>query len=156
MPLFGAPAAASAAFAAISDTMRLEFEPLGIRVTLIEPGAIKTEIFEKAARASALAYKEESPELVEAYCPAIDAMRKLFLQGRADKPEIVVDAVMRALDPSAPPRARVLVGRGSAMFALLAMLPAQLRDRAVTRALGMKKPLAATARSLAKIDRPLS
>ena len=56
-PFYGPIAASKAALASLNDAMRLEFAQFGIRVFLIEPGAMRTGIFAtaKAARQAWLA-----------------------------------------------------------------------------------------------------
>ena len=52
VPFYGPIAASKAALASLNDAMRLEFAQYGVDVILIEPGAMKTEIFStsRAAR----------------------------------------------------------------------------------------------------------
>jgi NAD(P)-dependent dehydrogenase (short-subunit alcohol dehydrogenase family) len=45
VPFYGPIAASKSALASLNDAMRLEFAQFGIRVILIEPGAMKTGIF---------------------------------------------------------------------------------------------------------------
>src|ERR1700722_13809282 len=60
-PFYGPIAASKAALASLNDAMRQEFAPLGIKVVLIEPGAMKTGIFatSKAARGAWLAQRPD-------------------------------------------------------------------------------------------------
>ena len=100
-PFYGPIAASKAALASLNDAMRLEFAPLGIKVFLIEPGAMKTGIFatSKAARDAWLA---ERPDLERRYRPALAAMERAFEKSGADDPEVVVKAVMAVLSGRAP------------------------------------------------------
>ncbi len=67
-PFYGPIAASKAALASLNDAMRQEFAPLGIKVFLIEPGAMKTGIFatSKAARDAWLAQR---PDVERRYRP---------------------------------------------------------------------------------------
>jgi len=138
-PFYGPIAASKAALASINDAMRLEFAPLGIKVFLIEPGAMKTGIFatSKAARETWFA---DRPDLERRYRPALDAMERAFARSGADDPEVVVGAVMAALSGRGA-RPRAVVGRGAGAFVWLSRLPIGLRDRLVRSALGLSKAL---------------
>ena len=138
-PLYGPIAASKAALASLNDAMRQELAPLGVKVFLIEPGAMKTGIFAtaKAARETWLA---ERPELEQRYRPAFTAMERAFAKAGADDPEIVVEATMKALSRRGA-KARAVVGKGTGAFMLLSRLPVGLRDRLVRSALGLGQAL---------------
>ena len=138
-PFYGPIAASKAALASLNDAMRQEFAPLGIRVFLIEPGAMKTGIFatSKAARDAWLAQR---PDVERRYRPALAAMERAFEKAGADDPEVVVKAVMAALsERRAKPRA--VVGKGAGAFVLMSRLRIRLRDRLVRSALGLSEAL---------------
>ncbi len=137
-PFYGPIAASKAALSSLTDAMRLELAPYGVKVALIQPGAIKTGIFAtgKAMRESTLA---RSPELAEHYGPAIAAMEQAFEKSGADDPHVVVEAVLAALWGRSRPVA--VVGKGARSFVLLSHLPIRLRDRLVRSALGLSVAL---------------
>jgi NAD(P)-dependent dehydrogenase (short-subunit alcohol dehydrogenase family) len=145
-PFFGGPAAASAALAALNDAMRMEFKPFGVQVALIEPGAIRTEIFAKATSIQEAGLSGQSPEIVRMYREATRAMRDALARGHTDEPSLVVKAVMAALERRGGPKPRVLVGKGTSHFALIGKLPIALRDRILMSYLGLAKPMAAAAK----------
>jgi len=147
-PFFGPPAVASAAFAALSDAMRMEFAPFGVLVSPIEPGAIRTEIFNKLARTFDGDLLEQPKHLAQAYRPAILAAREARSRSGADVPRVVVEAIMSALNARGRPPARTLVGKGSAKIAMVGLLPTGLRDNLLMSLLGLSKPMAAVAQSL--------
>jgi NAD(P)-dependent dehydrogenase (short-subunit alcohol dehydrogenase family) len=138
-PFYGPMAASKAALASLNDAMRLEFAPLGIRVFLIEPGAMKTGIF-TTSRAARDAWLAERPDLERRYRPALAAMERAFEQSGADDPEVVVTAVMAALSGRGA-RLRAVVGKGTAALMLMSRLPIRLRDRLMKAALGLSKTL---------------
>lgn len=147
-PFFGCPAIASTAFAGLNDAMRMEFAPFGIHVTLIEPGAMRTEIFDKAARAQAAALERQPKDLVDIYAPALDAVRARFGAAPQDDPARVVDAIIRTLKKRGKPRTRILVGRGSRVLAAVGSLPHWLRDPLLMQAMGLAGPMAKAAKTL--------
>ena len=105
---FGGPYCASKfALEAISDALRLEVRPFGIRVVLIEPGPIHTRFAETAeSRAEPFAADPRSPYHAS-YANAFTLFRKETTAG-ALPPEAVARAVLRAVRRRSPP-ARVLV-----------------------------------------------
>jgi len=134
-PFYGPIAASKAALASLNDAMRLEFAPLGIKVFLIEPGAMKTGIF-ATARAARDAWLAEQPDLERRYRPALAAMDRAFEKAGADDPEVVIKAVMAALTGRGA-NLRTVVGKGTGAFLFLSRLPVRLRDRLVKSALGL-------------------
>ena len=138
-PFYGPIAASKAALASLNDAMRLEFAPLGIKVFLIEPGAMKTGIF-ATSRAARDAWLAQRPDAERRYRPALAAMESAFEKSGADDPEVVVNAVMAALSGRRP-KLRAVVGKGAGALVLMSRLPVRLRDRLVRSALGLSEAL---------------
>ena len=142
VPFFGAISASKAALASLSDAMRMEFAPFGVQVSLLEPGALQTGIFDRSA-AQLEATLRRQPGKARFYRPAIEAMQAANRKAGADRPEVVVEAVMEALT-SPRVRPRRLVGKGSGVLALLARLPTGARDGMLMDALGIRNALGAS------------
>ncbi|PTQ13281.1 hypothetical protein CLG96_03990 [Sphingomonas oleivorans] len=140
LPFFGAVAASKAALASLTETLRMECAPLGIAVTLIEPGALKTDIFRKASDAQAQSLARQPREIVALYEPAMAAARTAMAGSPVDDPDVVARAIEAAL-VDARPKLRVLAGKGTATLALLGRLPARLRDHLLLSQLGITKAL---------------
>jgi NAD(P)-dependent dehydrogenase (short-subunit alcohol dehydrogenase family) len=138
-PFYGPIAASKAAIASLSDAARLELGAFGVKVTLIEPGALR--------QAQSVAMSEQSPKTLALYQPAIKAFHEAMGKFAADDPEVVVRAALRALDDRNP-RARLLVGKGAAMMARLRMLPDAWRDRLLLNTVGVSRALKRAAASL--------
>jgi NAD(P)-dependent dehydrogenase (short-subunit alcohol dehydrogenase family) len=138
-PFYGPIAASKAALASFNEAMRLEFAPLGIRVFLIEPGAMRTGIF-ATSRAMRETWLAERPDLERRYRSAFAAMERAFEKTGADDPEVVVRAVMTALTGRGA-KLRVVVGKGTGAFVLMSRLPVRLRDRLMRSALGLSRAL---------------
>ena len=136
-PLLGPYAASKFAIEALADSLRLELKPWGISVSLIEPGAVATPIWEKSMAAGEELARQVSPEDNALYAGTIAAVQKAASHSaqRAIPAEVVAQAVAHAL--TAPqPKTRYLVGRDAKIRALLARwVPDRVRDRLIAKAL---------------------
>jgi NAD(P)-dependent dehydrogenase (short-subunit alcohol dehydrogenase family) len=137
LPFLGPYAASKHALEAIADSLRVELRPFGIRVSIVEPGTIKTAIWTRsAARADELIATLPDNRLDELYGDRIDAFRRIAMQrGNAGAPaETVASVVVDALTATRP-RSRYLVGRDAKLRAGFERLPDRLRDRVYERVL---------------------
>jgi NAD(P)-dependent dehydrogenase (short-subunit alcohol dehydrogenase family) len=140
LPFLGAYSASKFALEAIADALRIELQPWGIQVALMEPGSIATPIWAKGEAAADAMQSKLPPVAIDAYGAAITAMRKAaqLTALRGVPPDVVAAAVEHALVARAP-RTRYLVGRDARMRAILVqLLPDRLRDRLITS--GMRLP----------------
>ncbi|HOJ93251.1 MAG TPA: SDR family oxidoreductase [Dictyoglomaceae bacterium] len=116
------------ALEALSQAMRIEVKPFGIKVTLIEPGDIRTgftssRIWTKAAKGDT-PYKERCQR-------AIESMEKSEMNGPG--PEIVVKAVAKVIESKNPP-IREVVGAEYKLIAFLRRIaPDRLIEYVVTK-----------------------
>jgi NAD(P)-dependent dehydrogenase (short-subunit alcohol dehydrogenase family) len=137
VPFNGPYAASKHAIEAIGDALRGELHSSGIAVSLVEPGSVKTPIWEKA-RATAQAV-QVPPELEREYGHVRDAFTKVIDDSarRGVPPERVAATIEQALTARRP-RARYLVGADAhGMVAAHAILPSALFDRLLRRVLGV-------------------
>ena len=127
LPLLGAYAMSKFALEAMTDSLRVELEPWGIHVAIVEPGTIKTPIWTRER-------PQPSEEALALYGARLEAFRKLAVErGTAGAPpEAVADAVEHALTADMP-RTRYLVGRDAKLRARVELLPDRLRDRVIVR-----------------------
>lgn len=130
---FLAPYAASKyAVEAFSDSLRRELRAQGVRVALIEPGAIATPLWEKSVAEGVNRVASLAPPLDEVYGPSIARFNRVL--DRTIRQAAPVDLVVRAVDHALnarSPRRRYLVGRGIGVMAWLHdRLPAWAIDRA--------------------------
>jgi NAD(P)-dependent dehydrogenase (short-subunit alcohol dehydrogenase family) len=131
MPTYGAYAGSKFALEAVSDSLRRELAPHGVRVVVVEPGGVKTEMAGRgAATANELAAGMTS-EQIQRYgglVQAIVAHSAAFTEaGRPaeDAARIIAKAVT---DPR--PRTRYTIGRDAALMTRLSrLLPDRLLDR---------------------------
>ena len=137
-PVLGAYAASKFAMEAISDAARIEYRPWGIKVCLIEPGAIATEIWQNSCDDLAGSHPEwASSPFAEFYQAELKHAGEM-IKGTAPCPEVVARAVVRAATARRP-KARYLVTIDSKVLNLLVHCPARLRDWAVTRLYGISR-----------------
>lgn len=136
---FTAPYNASKfAIEAIAESLRHELRPWGMAVSVIEPGAIKTPIWDKAAAEGDRLMAELPPEAQERYQPHIRATRRALemQQRRGIDPEKVAEAVEHAL-LAARPKTRYPVGiDAKVQSALVRLLPDRPREAIVRRFAG--------------------
>jgi NAD(P)-dependent dehydrogenase (short-subunit alcohol dehydrogenase family) len=131
VPFIGAYAASKFALEAISDSLRRELLPSGVKVIVLEPGSVRTPIWEKAIAGGSLSSYRGTP--YEALAPLV---RDQALAGveRGLDPAVVAEAVLEALTTPAP-RTRIAVVKRKLRFRLLQLAPDRLIDRASQRAL---------------------
>jgi len=131
MPGVSVYAASKHGVEAITDSLRVELEPFGVKVIAVEPGGIKTPIWEKgAARDAAMPDDAETTALRELYAPLVKLLQKLNARPGGLPPEDVGAVVIDALESSRP-KNRYLVGKDAKSLSLLGRLPVALRDRAI-------------------------
>jgi len=134
MPLMGPYSASKFALEAITDALRLEVQQWGIHVSIIEPGAIATPIWNKSAIEAAERETAIETELRALYKPVVAAVRKVV--GEASKRAISPDAVAKVVEAALTlpnPKTRYLVGTDAKLRALMAkLLPDRISDKLLT------------------------
>jgi NAD(P)-dependent dehydrogenase (short-subunit alcohol dehydrogenase family) len=136
-PFVGAYASSKFALEAASDAMRVELRSSGVKVVLVEPGAVKTPIWSRSSAASARVFDGAPPELQAAYAAMTERMTRISarMDAEGSDPETVAVAIERAL--VAPyPRARYLIGRDARIRLIVSRLPDGIRDAIVARVTG--------------------
>lgn len=137
IPLLGPYSASKYALEALTDALRMELQPWGIQVSIIEPGAIATPIWEKSAKEAEGLEASVSAEAKALYGEAVIRIREAIAQAaqRAIAPDAVVRAVHHALT-AARPRTRYLVGTDAKLRAwMVKWLPDRMQDRLLVWAL---------------------
>ncbi len=127
------------AMSALTFSLREELRPWGVQATIIEPGAIESDIWDKADASMFEIEKTLSAEALSRYRKGIDAMKRVFLRQRRHAiPALrVVEKVVIALE--APTiKARYLPGREAKMLAFLRwLLPDARLEAMIRKALGL-------------------
>jgi NAD(P)-dependent dehydrogenase (short-subunit alcohol dehydrogenase family) len=123
MPLMGPYSASKFALEAITDALRLEVKQWGIEVSIVEPGAIATPIWDKSGKGATDLEAATTPELRMLYADVITGVRKVVAEAanRAIASEAVAKAVEHALT-AARPKTRYLVGADAKFRALMVKL----------------------------------
>lgn len=128
LPCLSAYAASKFALRGASDALRLELQPLGVAVILLEIGNIKTPIWDKGLQALNARIAATAPELMDLYGPLVRCAAGVAARAPRTQPERVARTAARAL-LTPRPRARYRVGPDAWLIALLAGVPRGLRDR---------------------------
>jgi NAD(P)-dependent dehydrogenase (short-subunit alcohol dehydrogenase family) len=137
LPLMSPYNASKFALEAISDSLRREVRRFGVHVAVVEPGAIRTAIWEKGTAAADEMMQNVPPEAEELYGELVRAMRAQAdnASERALEPIEVARVVEHALTADRP-RIRYLVGRDAKLRARLAdALPDRAFDALIERTL---------------------
>jgi NAD(P)-dependent dehydrogenase (short-subunit alcohol dehydrogenase family) len=137
LPLLSPYAASKFALEAITDSLRRELRPWGMHVSIIEPAAIATPIWDKSRAANEELAKDAPPEAEELYGKLIERIRAETIElSRSGLPPIeVAKAVEHALTADKP-KTRYLIGRAAkGRAAAAALLPDRAFDALIARTL---------------------
>jgi NAD(P)-dependent dehydrogenase (short-subunit alcohol dehydrogenase family) len=135
VPMTGAYAASKFAVEALADALRLELSPWGLGVSLVQPGAVRTPIWDKGREQVASMADRFPPDALELYADGIEGVAAGIERQEEDgiAPIEVAAAVERALF-AARPRTRVAVGSDAKVAVALArVLPDRLKDVLIDR-----------------------
>jgi NAD(P)-dependent dehydrogenase (short-subunit alcohol dehydrogenase family) len=134
LPFVGPYAASKHAVEAISDSLRVELLPSGIKVVLIEPASIKTPIWDKSGKEVETLVDEIPEKGREIYKKEVKASIKFVDIAR--KNAIPVKRVVKAVDKALTkrsPKVRYLVGAEAYLMAhVLNALPRKLVDKVLS------------------------
>ena len=134
LPLVGAYNMSKFALEGMSDSLRRELRPHGVDVIVIEPGGVKTPIWQKGNELAADLLADMPPESQRLYGRMIEALRKQTVKIQTERgieAREVAEAIGTALTARRP-RARYLVGRDAKLRApTAAVLPDRVMDRLV-------------------------
>jgi NAD(P)-dependent dehydrogenase (short-subunit alcohol dehydrogenase family) len=102
-PGFGAYCATKFALEGLTETLREEVAPFGIKAMIVEPGAFRTGLFRK----DAAYFSDEMAEYEETVGPTRAYVRGEHLKQPGD-PALAARAILKALDSDEPPLRLVL------------------------------------------------
>jgi NAD(P)-dependent dehydrogenase (short-subunit alcohol dehydrogenase family) len=128
-PFLGPYASSKCAMESITDAFRRELAPWGIEVCIMQPGAVRTPLWDKSV-GEGDSWFDSLPETARRlYARGYTAMRKTFVKksGKGIATEALADRVLEALT-SAKPRARYPMGRDTVGYRILQKLPDKMVD----------------------------
>ncbi len=126
------------ALEAISDCLRMEVEPFGIDVVVIEPGGIKTEWADIAAE-KLLEVSGAGPYAAQAKAMA-ESMVGAASRKRQSPPELIAETIAKAVH-ARKPKTRYAVGFGAKpMIFMRRLLPDRAFDSVMRMATGIARP----------------
>jgi NAD(P)-dependent dehydrogenase (short-subunit alcohol dehydrogenase family) len=136
-PFTGAYNSSKFALEALADALRIELRPWGIAVSLIEPGAIDTSMWQDALTMADETEAAMSAEHRELYAAQLVGLRRAIArtQKQTSSPEKVAAAVYKAVIAGRP-RPRYLVGPDARVQLAINRLPTRASDAAISRLLG--------------------
>jgi NAD(P)-dependent dehydrogenase (short-subunit alcohol dehydrogenase family) len=119
---------------AVTQAFIPELRPWGIQVSLLEPGAIATEIWRKGTSEVDAIRRDAPPGLLENYAGLIESLHRLAMQSarQASPVTLVTRAVVHAFT-SPRPRTRYRMGKDSSARKWLSRLPDRWVDALVAR-----------------------
>ena len=129
-PLASPYCASKFALEALTDGLRLELRPWGINVVSVQPGVIRTAIWEKARTYAKRALSEYPARAFDMYGPLLGRLHESLEETRGIEPDEVARKVYTILT-TARPKARYLVGRDAVIRRWVERLPTGLRDRLI-------------------------
>jgi NAD(P)-dependent dehydrogenase (short-subunit alcohol dehydrogenase family) len=139
LPFGGVLTASKGAMGLMSDALRMELRPFGIRVCVVEPGAIRTPAVEKTLGDVEGVIRLLPTEGARWYGDMLRAFTKRAYDTELNgsPPEVVARAVHHALT-AARPRIRYTVGKGAKLLTIMPrLLPDRLLDIIRTRIFGL-------------------
>jgi short-subunit dehydrogenase len=133
MATYGPYAGTKFALEAVSDSLRREVAPLGVRVVVVEPGGVRTEMGTRGVATAKDLAAQMTPEHDERYGSLIQAITTQMAKGTGSG--VTADAAARVIAKAATtpkPRTRYTIGRDAALITRLTrMLPDRTLDRII-------------------------
>ncbi len=130
MPFWGFYNASKAAVEGLTESLRIELKPLGIGVSLVEPGTIKTPF-----------YAQPAASAMQAYAPWRDRALAAFqgFEAKAPGPEAVASVVSRIVQRNSPPLHNSVTFQATLLITLRRLLPAQIFEALLRVVFGLDR-----------------
>jgi NAD(P)-dependent dehydrogenase (short-subunit alcohol dehydrogenase family) len=138
VPMMGPISASKTALESLTDALRMELKHQGVGVTIVEPGAMQTAIFDKSAASGAADGWAGSEATQRLYARALEATAESVANQMTAPVDDVVKTVVKALS-SGSPDPRYVVGRDAGQLLMLRRVPQGLRDRLLMNAVGLRR-----------------
>jgi NADP-dependent 3-hydroxy acid dehydrogenase YdfG len=101
-PMSGVYAATKYAVEAVTDALRIEVRPFGIRVVAIRPGFTATEFNEVATRMTGDLLSRTDADYKPLYETSGATVGKMFVNATVPGPEVIADLIMEAVESDSP------------------------------------------------------
>ena len=101
-PMSGVYAASKYAVEAVSDALRIEVRPFGIRVIAIRPGFIATEFNDVGNEMTGDLLARTDPDYKPVYQASGAGVGKMFVNATVPGPELIADIILEAVMSDAP------------------------------------------------------
>jgi len=131
-PFMSIYASSKFAIEAFSDSLRREVMPLGVKVCVIEPGPIKTKIWDKGVDKSAEKLDGLTDDLKDAYSESGNKFKSAIDDAVATA--LPVSATTKAIYDActnANPRTRYIISKNKRIIQLLRLLPDRWADKLI-------------------------
>lgn len=140
-PFLGPYTASKFAVKAFTDSLRREVELLGVHVSLIEAGPIRTEIWSKSVDGSDEILRRCSGEVQTVYGRMMSAMRESVVATAEDAApvQVATNAIIDAID-SRTPKINYLIGKNVRLQAnLMKFMSSRMMDRVIKKSLRFQR-----------------
>jgi NAD(P)-dependent dehydrogenase (short-subunit alcohol dehydrogenase family) len=140
-PFAGPLDATKAALTALSDALRQELAPWGVRVVLVEPASINSAAPDKVLRDAEAAMAAAPPSGRALYQETLTRMLAVMLRRERDgsAPEVAAETIVEALT-SRRPRAVYLTGKNARRLSMISRLPTPALDAVRRRIFRLPAP----------------
>ncbi len=135
-PFGGYYHASKHAVEALSDALRYEVKPFGIKVSIVEPGLIATRFGETAAGTMSTATPEDSPYVDRVRHVDTAMARSYRNKAMTGRPRAVAKAVAHAITARRPRTRYVITPAARMLVTTRALSPGRTWDRVVRASLG--------------------
>ena len=137
IPFIGSYNASKFALEAMSDALRMETRPFGVRVILVEPGGVHTN-FNAAANQNA---QQHTTNTNSPYYRFLVPFTRFIgqIEGMSSSPEAVAKIILRALTTRNPRARYVATPDARVMLAVMLRMSDGMRDAVWSRMLDMKE-----------------
>ncbi len=134
-PYLASYCASKHALESFSDGLRCELNLYGIDVIVIEPGAVRTPIWDKAEEA------DPTPYVGTDYAESLSRFLKFFVESgrRGMEPEVIGRAVLEALESERPKARYPIPDRPIDGWLIPRLLPDRWLDRALVAQVGLQQ-----------------
>lgn len=142
LPYMGAYSASKFALRALTDSLRMELRPWRVRVCLIEPGNVRTPIWDKSVAWSRRLQEAHQPDAAPSYQRQLAALwaRAERMGRKGLPPEAVAAAVLHALTAPRPQDCYRLGLDAWAAYFLQSLLPDRVFEWLLQRYFGIPSP----------------